>query len=80
MRDEYSKEKPQIGDDPILRVGNLAASRAADAAANVETDAGEEQKDPMKKIGTVSGSKEGEEGDIDTDKEFKKLKRQAARK
>jgi hypothetical protein len=34
----------------------------------------------MKKANIVSGFKKGEQGNINTDKKFKKLKRQAARK
>jgi hypothetical protein len=34
----------------------------------------------MEKVGIVNRFKKGKKGDIDTDKEFKKLKRQAARK
>jgi hypothetical protein len=59
---------------------DLAASKTANAAANAEANAGEEQEDPMEEADTVSGPEKGDEGDIDSDKEFKKLKRQAARK
>jgi hypothetical protein len=34
----------------------------------------------MEKIGTISKSEKREEGDINTNKKFKELKRQAARK
>jgi hypothetical protein len=34
----------------------------------------------MKEISIINGSEKKEERDINTDKEFKKLKRQAARK
>jgi hypothetical protein len=34
----------------------------------------------MKKVGIISRPEKGDERDINSDKEFKKLKRQAARK
>jgi hypothetical protein len=34
----------------------------------------------MKKVGTVNGPEKRDEEDINSDKEFKELKRQAARK
>jgi hypothetical protein len=42
---------------------------------NIEINAREKQEDPIEKADTVNGSEKEEQGNINSDKEFKELKR-----
>jgi hypothetical protein len=62
-------------------IATANALRSAGAGSEgSQTDAGEEQRDPINEAGTDNNSEGGEQRNIDFDKEFEDLKRQAARK